>query len=155
MYAKMTLQDYFPADLTLLGLRNIYSVVGKDSFYIQSPCVISKDKIITKGKHYLVFDIPTKTGITMTEIILVDLFCFEGKIYLISEDISTQRVSIVSFCLECPESNCTKFLVDIDYIIERRNERAIKDYCGCANSKKRPSDEDKTKFTDDLLEFDF
>ena len=72
----MILQDYFPADLTLLGLRNLYSLVGKDSFLVNSSCVAAKDKILTKGKHYIVFDIPIKTDSKMTEIVLIDLFYF-------------------------------------------------------------------------------
>ena len=151
----MILQDYFPADLTLLGLRNLYSLVGKDSFLVNSSCVAAKDKILTKGKHYIVFDIPIKTDSKMTAIVLIDLFFYEGNIHLISEDINTQRVSIVSFCLECPESNCTRYLVDIDFFIDQMNERAIKDYCGCSYKKKKTFSDGKPKSEDELLEFDF
>jgi len=117
--------------------------------------VVAKDKILTKGKHYLTFDIRTKTGITITEIILIDLFYYESSIHLIAEDIRTSRVSIVSFSVECPESHCTKYLVDTDYFIDRMNARAIEQYCWCTNHKKQPIGESKGKFTDDLLEFDF
>ncbi len=151
----MTLQDYFPADLTFLGLRNLYSQVGKDSFFVNSNCVVAKGKILTKGRHYLIFDIPTKTGITITEIILIDLFYYEGSIHLIAEDISTQRVSNVSFPIECPKNDCTMFMVDVNYFINRRDAKVIRQYCGCANDKKKPIDKGKTKFTDDLLDFDF
>jgi hypothetical protein len=155
MYSNMALQDYFPADLTLLGLRNIYSEVGSDSFFVNSNCVVAKDKILTKGKHYIIFAIPTKTDIKMTEIVLIDLFYYKGNIHLISRDINTHRVSNVSFSVECPETNCTRYLVDIDYFIERMNERAIRDYCNCDNNKNKPIGEVKPKFNDDLLDFDF
>ena len=154
----MTLQDYFPADLTLLGLRNLYSLVGKDSFLVNSSCVAAKDKILTKGKHYIVFDIPIKTDSKMTAIVLVDLFYYKGNIHLIVQNINTQRVSIVSFCLECPESNCTRYLVDIDYFIDRMDAKAIRQYGGnCDGTKKNPSDENKHQniHDDDLLEFEF
>jgi hypothetical protein len=154
MYDKMILQDFFPADLTLLGLRNRYYMVGNDSFLVNSPCVIAKGKILTKGKHYLIFDILTKTDIKMTEIVLIDLFFYESNIHLITEDINTHRVTIVSFCLECPESNCTRYLVDVNYFINRMDAKAIHDYCGC-DTKKKPVGEIKTKITDDLLEFEF
>ena len=143
----MTLQDYFPADLTLLGLRNLYSLVGKDSFLVNSSCVAAKDKILTKGKHYIVFDIPIKTDSKMTAIVLIDLFFYEGNIHLISEDINTHRLSIVSFCLECPESNCTMFVVDVSYFLDKMDAKAVQDYCGCFKDKK--------KYNDDLLEFEF
>ncbi len=122
----MKIQDFFPFDSAVVGMENLYSEVGENSFYIQSPCIISKDKILTKGKHYLILNIPTKTGLTMTEIVLIDLFYYKSNIYLISRDINTQRVSIVSFCLECPESNCTKYLVDVNYFIDRMDAKAIK-----------------------------
>jgi hypothetical protein len=155
MYANMILQDYFPADLTLLGLRNLYSVVGKDSFLVNSSCVVAKDKLLTKGKHYIVFYIPTKTDIKMTEIVLIDLFFYEGYIHLISQDIHSHRVSIVSFCLECPEKHCTLLVVDANYFIDRMDARAIEDYCGCAKDKKKPIGKSEPKYNDDLLEFEF
>jgi len=125
MFAKMTLQDYFPADLTLLGLRNIYSEVGETAFFVNSPCVIAKDKLLTKGKHYLIFNIPTKTNIKMTEIVLIDLFFYETDIHLITEDINTHKVSIIHFEFEGPQSNCTRFVLDLNYFIDRLNNRAI------------------------------
>ena len=90
--ANMTLQDFFPFDSADLGLKSLYSKVGKDSFYVNSNCVVAKDKILTKGKHYIIFDIPTKTDIKMNEIVLIDLFYYKGYIHLISQDINTNRV---------------------------------------------------------------
>jgi hypothetical protein len=155
MYAKMTLQDYFPADLTLLGLRNRYSQMGENSFYVNSCCVVAKGKILTKQKHYLIFNIPTKTDIKINEVVLLDLFYYKNNIHLISQDIHTKRVSYLSFCLECPTNDCTMIVVDIHYFIDRMNERAIRDYCSCDNNKQKPIKEGKTDFTDDLLKFDY
>jgi len=154
MYANMKIQDFFPFDSAVIGLRNLYSEAGDDSFFTNTSCVIAKDKILTKGKHYLIFDVATKNGLTITEIVLIDLFFYEAYIHLISEDINTQRLSIISFCLECPKTNCMKFLVDKDYFIDRMDANAVQDYCGCENNKQKPIRESKTKITDDLLEFD-
>jgi hypothetical protein len=151
----MKLQDYFPADLTLLGLKNLYSLVGKDSFYVQSECIISKHKILIKGNHYIIFDIQTKSDIKMTEVILVDLFYYTGFVYLIVRDINTRRVSKVRFSLECPEKHCTMILVDVRYFTDRADERAIKDYCCCDTNKKQPDSKSNTKAADDLLDFEF
>lgn len=151
----MKLQDFFPYDSIVLGMENIYSEVGENSFYVQSECFISKDKILTKGKHYVIFDIPTKSDIKMFEVILIDLFYYKSNVYLIVRDINTQRVSKVRFSLECPETNCMRFIVDIGYFINRMSDRAIKDYCGCDNNKNKPHSKCKTKAAYDLLEFDF
>ena len=125
MYTNITLQDYFPYDSVPLGLQNRYSVIGRDSFLVNSPCVIATDKILTKTKHYLIFDIPTKSNIKMTEIVLVDLFFYETDIHLITEDINTHKVSIIHFEFEGPQSNCTRFVLDLNYFIDRLNNRAI------------------------------
>jgi hypothetical protein len=153
MYINKNLQDYFPTDLTILGLQNLYTSVGKYSYMVNSPCVISKDKILTKQKRYIIFDIQTKSNIKMTEIVLIDLFLYKSKIYLVSEDIATRRVFKVSFPLECPENECTLLVVDINFFKERMDDRAINDYCGCSTNKKKPLG--KTKAADDLLEFEF
>jgi hypothetical protein len=151
----MTLQDNSPADLTQLGLQKQYSSIGDESYLINSPCVVAQRKILKKGSRYLIFNIPTKTSITLTEILLKDLFFFEGIIYLISEDIKTHQISIVSFPLKCTESICTRYVVDLNYFHERSNEKAIRQYCGdCVNNKKSIGNS-KTEAADDLLEFDF
>jgi hypothetical protein len=155
MYVIMKLQDYFPFDNTLLGLENLYSEVGENSFFVNSNSVVARGKILTKQKHYLIFNIPTKTDIKMTEIVLIDLFYYKNNIHLISQDIHTKRVSNLSLCLECPTNDCRMFVVDINYFIDRMNERAIRDYCSCDTNKQKPIKEGKTNFTDDLLEFDF
>jgi hypothetical protein len=154
MYDKMTLQDFFPADLTLLGLQKQYSTIGNDSFLVNSPCVVAQRKILKKGGRYLIFDIPTRTGITIIEILLIDLFVYEGNFNVISEDINSHRLSFISFCLECPE--CTKYIVDLNYFHERSDEKAIKKYCGdCDNNKKQPLGKGNTEAAEGFLEFDF
>lgn len=155
MYANMKIQDFFPYDSTILGIENHYSEVGNDSFFANSNCVVAKDKILTIGKHYIIFDISTKSDIKMTEVILVDLFYYEGSIHLIVRDIHTQKVSIIHFSIASPEKHCTRFLVDVNYFTDRMDDRAIKDYCGCGTNKKQPNGKCKTKDADDLLEFEF
>ena len=154
MYVNKNIQDYFPEDLTIAGLQDLYTSVGKYSYRVNSHCVIAKGKILTKQKRYIIFDIPTKSNIKMTEIVLIDLFLYKGKIYLVSEDIATRRVFKVSFPLECPEKECTLLVVDINFFIDRADDRAIKDYCVCDN-KGQPVGKKKTKAADDLLEFEF
>ena len=91
----------------------------------------------------------------MTEVILLDLFYYKSNIHMIVRDINIQRVYKVRFSLECPETNCTSFLVDIGYFLDRMDDQAIKDYCGCGTNKKQPNGNNKTKAADDLLEFVF
>jgi hypothetical protein len=92
----------------------------------------------------------------MNEIVLIDLFYFEGNVHLISQDIHTKRVSNINFPLECPETNCTRFLVDVNYFIDKMDAKVTQSYCGkCIEDKKKPISEGKPKYNDDLLEFEF
>lgn len=151
----MKLQQRFPYDATILGLNGTYQTIGKYSFYINSPCVLATDKTITIGKEYVLFSYLKETEIEISDVNLVDAYYFEKVINLIVRDIRSYRVSYIDQCIECSENDCKWVLIDINYFIDRMNTQAIEDYCGCTNNKKQPIGEGKTKFTDDLLEFDF
>jgi hypothetical protein len=155
MYDNMTLQDFFPFDSTVLGMENLYSEIGNDSSLVNSPCVVARDKVLKKGNHFMLIEIPSKSNINIREIVLIDLFYYERDINLIVRDFKTDRVFRVNFCLECPEKHCTLFLVDLNYFSDRMDDRAIKDYCGCDTDKKQPLSKCNTKAADDLLEFEF
>jgi hypothetical protein len=154
MYINMKLQDYFPFDATILGLKNLYYTVGTDSFYVQSECIVCKDKILTKGKRYVIVDSPTKEDLKMDEIILLDGFYYEGDFHLISQDIRTRRISDIHFCLECPEKHCRMLLVDINYFHDKMDAKAIKQYCNCTENIQKKS-KTKSIHSNDLLEFEF
>jgi hypothetical protein len=151
----MTLQDFFPADLTLLGLRNLYSEVGNDSFFVNSNCVVAQGKILTRKKHYIIFDKSAKSRIKMTEVILIDVFYYKSDVHMIVQDINTRRISRVNFPLECPGNNCTRYIVDVDYFTDRLDVKAIRDYCGCCDNQRQPIGKGRTNAPDDLLEFEF
>jgi hypothetical protein len=50
----MKLQDLHPIDSALIGLNNFYHVIGDNGFYINSDCIMTPRKIITKGKQYII-----------------------------------------------------------------------------------------------------
>lgn len=114
----MKTQDRFPYNSTLVGLNNICQTIGSNSFYINSECILSTDKIITKGKEYIIFDRPTETGIKILDVMLVDCYYSEGLIYLNVQDKRSHRVFSINHCLECQESHCIWMLVDLDYFID-------------------------------------
>ena len=143
----MRAQDQHPYDSTILGLENLYIIDSEGNFYINSDCILATDKTITIGKPYIVFDTPTETGVKMSDVTLIDCYYYEGMINLIVRNIRSQRIYTISHCLECPKTQCTWILVDLDYFIDRINTQAIEDYCGCTNNKKKPIGESKKKFT--------
>ena len=148
-------QNKYPYDETLLGLDGLYQVLDNNSFLIKLDCIASTDSVITVGKEYVLFYTNTEPRIRMSDVILVDCYYFEKVIHLIVRDIRSKRVVTISQRLECPKSDCTWVLVDLDYFIKRMDARIIQNYCGCDNGKKKPNGEGKAKSADDLLEFNF
>jgi hypothetical protein len=80
----MKLQDLHPFDETILGLNGIYHTIGDSSYFINSPCILAANKIITKGKTYILVDNPKGTGIKMSDVKLLDAYYKDGLVYLLS-----------------------------------------------------------------------
>jgi hypothetical protein len=153
----MKVQDKYPYNSTVTGLSNIYHTVDEDSFFINSPCILATNRIITIGKEYIIFGTPTETGIQMVDVILVDCYYREGIINLIVQDIRSQRVYSIHQSIGCPKNDCTWILVDINFFLEKMDAKAIEDYCCCCgnNLKRKPRNESNPISDDELLEFDF
>lgn len=156
LYVIMKTQDLNPYDATLAGPNNFHTVYH-NSYYVNSSCVLATEKIITIGKEYVVFDNTTDKGIKMSDVMLVGCYYRNGIIYLIVQDIRSQRVFTINHYIDCPENDCTWILIDIDYFIDKMNIKAIQSYCGnCTDPKKKPNAEINHKSDpDELLEFEF
>jgi hypothetical protein len=151
----MKTQDKYPYDSAVLGLNNVYQTIGDDSFYINSDCILVKDKILSIAKEYFIFNYTTVPGNKMSDILLVDCYYFEGVINLIVEEVRSHQVFTISQCLECPEKDCPWILVDLNYFHDLRDAKAIQNYCGCDYNKKPTNGESNPKAADNLLEFEF
>jgi hypothetical protein len=88
----MKLQNKDLNNPTIHGLNNIFRKVGRNSFYVNSSCVLATEKIISIGKEYVVFDNTTDTGIKISDVILGGCYNRDGIIYLIVQDIRSHRV---------------------------------------------------------------
>jgi hypothetical protein len=154
----MKLQDLHPIDSAVVGLNNIYHVVGDNSFYINSNCIMTPRKIITKGKQYAIAStLPQGSDTIVHQVKLLDAYFNKGFVYLFVMDLQTDRVSIVDLCMECPEDKCTWLLYDLKDYDKLKAYTAIKSYCekGDENKQKTTSNRNSRKLNDDLLEFDF
>jgi hypothetical protein len=154
----MKLQDLHPIDATLVGLNNIYHVFGDNSFYINSDCILTPHKIITKGKQYAIASTsPQGSDAIVHQVKFLDAYFNKGFVYLFVMDLNSERVYIVDLCMECPEDKCTWLLYDIKDFKKLKDYQAVKSYCAKGDdAKKKPLDNCKTNITDnDLLEFDY
>ena len=154
----MKLQTFVPYDSALIGLNNFYHVIGDTGFYINSDCIMTPRKIITKGKQYLLASTPPQgSETTVHKIRLLDGFFYKGFVYLFVIDLNSERVYIVDMCMECPDGKCTWVLYDMKDYNKHKDYTAIKSYCqkGNENKQKTAANRNSRKLNDDLLEFDF
>jgi hypothetical protein len=117
----MKLQSMHPFDETIIGLDNIFHTIGDNSFYVNCPCILATDNIITIGKEYILIDNPKGTGIKVFDVKLMDGYYKAGIVYLFVQDVNSQRIFTVKNYIECGENECKWMLVDLDYFIDRIN----------------------------------
>jgi hypothetical protein len=88
---------------------------------------------------------------------LIDVYFDEGVINLIIQDIISQKTFCLNQYIECPRNPCKWILIDLNYFIDKINDKTIQSYCGkCADTKKTSvADSNLRKLNNDLLEFDF
>jgi hypothetical protein len=154
----MKLQDLHPIDSTIHGLDNVYHTIGAYSYYINSECILTPKKIITKGKQYVIAStLPQGSDAIVHQVKLLDAYFNKGFVYLFVMDLHTDRVYIVDLFIECPEDKCTWLLYDLKDFNKLKDYQAIKSYCGKGDdAKKKSLDNCKTNINDnDLLEFDY
>jgi hypothetical protein len=138
----MKLQKLYPFDETLLGLKGIYHTIGDRSHFINSECIQTPKKIITKGKDYLIASTSAKGFDSIVhKVKLLDGYYNKGFVYLFVMDLQTDRVYIVDLFIECPEDKCTWLLYDIKDFNKLKDYQAVKSYCGKVDdAKKKPLD---------------
>jgi hypothetical protein len=152
----MKIQDKYQYDSSILGLNGIYHTVGDDSFFFNSPCILSTNHIIKSGKTYIIIGTPTAKGVKMYDVKLLDVFFKTGVINMIVRELISQKKFNMKFNIDCTKDDCKWMLIDLDYFIDKMNANAIRKYCGkCSDSKTKPVAEIKPRQShDDLLELD-
>lgn len=154
----MKLQDQFPYDETLLGLKGIYHSIGEQSHFINSESVQTPEKIITNGQQYLLAStLLNSTKPIVHKIKLIDAYYLNGKVHLFVMDIKTERIYAVDVCVECPETKCPWVVFESGDHEKLLDYLAIKSYCqGCDETIDGTNVESHPQHGhDDLLEFEF
>ena len=103
----MKIQNKYPLTSTKVGLKNIFQNVGSNSFYVDSDCILATNKIIARGKEYVLFDISTDTGVKMIDVP-------DGYAVLVN---GIQQVS---------DSSTVDFSQPVTYVLEDSEKRSVK-----------------------------
>ena len=152
----MRTEDKNKSDFTILGLNNLYIVDYEGNYYINLPAIMATDKTIKRNNTYFLIVHPDKNS-KMYPVILLDVYFEDGFVHLNVQDIRTQKKFTIDHCIQCPETRCRWFLIDLDYLNNLLNYETIKSYCEkCAQTNKNPVARSNYKDgNNDLLEFEF
>lgn len=140
----MRLQDIFPYDSIILGLLQVYHGVGLDSFFINQPCIMAQDHIVTTGDTYFLFSYDGNQLSTSSIVKLIDSFYYNNQVYLLLNDLLSGEVLLLNQPLNKGENKCQWKLFDVS---------TLRDILFTKSELKYP---DKNIHIDnDLLEFDY
>jgi hypothetical protein len=141
----MRLQDIFPYDTIILGLLQVYHGVGLDSFFINQPCIMVKDRIVTTGETYFLFSYDGNQLSTSSIVKLIDTFYYNDHVYLLLSDLLTDEVLLCNQPLSNDEKRCQWKLFDVN---------TLRDILFTIDKRKYPEINIQTD-NDNLLEFDY
>lgn len=140
----MRLQDFFPYDTVILGLLQVYHGVGLDSFFIDQPCIMVQDRIVTTGVTYFLFSYDGNQLSTSSIVKLIDTFYYNNQVYLLLADLLTDELLLRNYPLNKDENRCQWKLFDVD---------TLRDILFAKNELTYP--EKNIHNDNDLLEFDY
>lgn len=127
----MKLKDQYPYDSAIWGLRNLYSTVGNDSFYINYSAVVAKDHTITTGNTYILVH-HSENGQVITQMVrLVDVYNDNININLVLVDV--RKDDSISFRLSVGNRNdhFPWVIIDFKFFQSEIERLMIDNYCGC------------------------
>lgn len=110
----MRLQDFFPYDTVILGLLQVYHGIGIDSFFINQPCIMVKDRIVTTGETYFLFSYDRNQLKSSCLVKLIDTFYYKDQVYLLLNDLLTDEVLLRNQPVNKNENKCQWKLFDVD-----------------------------------------
>lgn len=110
----MRLQDFFPYNTVILGLLQVYHGAGMDSFFINQPCIMVKDRIITTGETYFLFRYDGNQLATSSIVKLIDTFYYKDQVYLLLNDLLTEEIILRNHALNKEQSRCKWKLFDVN-----------------------------------------
>ena len=130
----MKLQHFIPIEESDTGLKSIYHPVGDDSFFINYPYIHTENQILTTGNTYILIKSSKYIGVELLQVVLVDVILKNEAIYLIVEDLKTNKKYKLMLVLDNFEVKCQWILLNLTYLQRKITELYVKNYC-CGNNK--------------------
>jgi len=110
----MKLQDQHPFNSTIMGLEDLYIVMGKKSFYINSNHIIANDCTITTGRTYVLILNKPEANLQVLYVQLIDVYYDNVLLHIMLKELkSNHSITIVHDFNSKDE--CLWKLIDWDY----------------------------------------
>jgi hypothetical protein len=117
----------------------IFHQVADDSYFINSPCIVTCNRIVHTGTTYLFALMPDTPKMSLVVVKLLDVYFANGFVHLQLMDAVTGRTCQVKHIVRPDrEVNCLWKLFDFNYVIKMLTRHKVKE-----------------QKEDSLLEFDF
>jgi hypothetical protein len=146
-----------PFEKEVTHVDTLYHTIGLYSHYINSECILTKNKVVTKGKHYLFASTESEyTAPIVRKIMVLDAFYHREKVHLFALDKNSNRVFIIDVNFENKEKECPWLLADLKDYDKITEYMEIKLFCknDCCTPTVS-SDLNYNQKKDNLLDFDF
>ncbi len=111
----MKAQNLHPIDSAVIGLNDIYHVVGNNGHFINSPSILAHHRIVRTGSTYLLSISPYTPDIKLVAVQLKDVYFDAGYIHLLLINILNDKTFEVNTIVRPTQEGCWK-LIDLTYL---------------------------------------
>ena len=125
----MILQNQHPEDPPIVGLYELFHLVDYKTFFVNSPCVLTKGNLLVRGEVYELHNVCDGSA-KVRYIKLIWIYLIGYNFYLIGVDVESGELVRRAQRLDADELPCSFLIAErfyfIDMAVEMENE--IKDH---------------------------
>ena len=105
-------------DSAVVGLNDLYIETSEGDYYVNAKKIMVAEKTIRTGRTYLLVDSSNDNAVKVYSVVLVDVYCQDNVIYMIVQDLITQRTINVDYFIDDGEIKGLYMLIDMDFFIQ-------------------------------------
>jgi len=105
-------------DSAVVGLNDLYIETSEGDYYVNAKKIMVAEKTIRTGRTYLLVDSSNDNAVKVYSVVLVDVYCQDNVIYMIVQDLITQRIINVNYFIDDGEIKGLYMLIDMDFFIQ-------------------------------------
>jgi len=117
----MITQNQYPEDQPITGLCELFRIINKNTFYVNSPCILTKGNLLIRNEVYeLHYNYHNEVTVRFIKLLWVYLVGFH--FYVIAVDVENGELVRCDQRLDAPSLPCSFLLADTFYFVDMANE---------------------------------